>query len=345
LSKKALITGITGQDGSYLAEFLLEKGYEVHGTLRRNSRENYEDNISHIKTKIVLHHADLADSSNIFPLIENIMPDEIYNLAAQSHVKVSFELPEYTTNVNAIGALRILETIRNIQEKNPKKRIKFYQASTSEMFGEVMEIPQTEKTPFWPRSPYAIAKVFAHQSTINYREAYGIFACSGILFNHESPRRGNSFVTQKIVKGIQDIIDGKKECLELGNLSALRDWGHAKDYVEAMWLMMQQNESDCYVISTGKQYSVKYFVEKVCAFHGIEIEWVGKNEKETGWWKNRKDKKKIITVNKNFFRPAEVYTLLGDNSRARKKLNWEPKYSLDELILEMCEAEKKQKKF
>jgi len=337
--KKALITGITGQDGSYLAEFLLEKSYEVHGILRRNSQDHYGENIKHIADKITLHYCDLLDMIGLNILIDKIMPDEIYNLAAQSQVLVSFESPEYTANVNAFGPLRILDCIRNAKIKNPNHEIRFYQASTSEMFGDVQEIPQTENTPFRPRSPYAIAKTFAHYTTINYHEAYGIYACSGILFNHESPRRGKIFVTRKIVKGIKDVISGKLEYLELGNLNSLRDWGHAKDYVEAMWLMLQQKDPKTYVISSEKQYSIKYFVEQVCKYHNIEIEWRGKDLDEVGFDKNTG--KIFIKVNPKWFRPAEVSTLLGDSSLAQKELNWKRQYNIDALIKDMCESEDK----
>ncbi len=337
--KKALITGIAGQDGSYLAELLLEKGYEVHGFLRRNSYDNYEKNIAHIKKRLNLHYCDLTDFISVMNHIQTILPDEIYNLAAQTQVKVSFEIPEYTANANAIGVMRILDCIRNVQENNPEKKIKFYQASTSEMFGKVQEIPQTEKTPFWPRSPYAIAKVFAYFTTINYHEAYNIFACTGILFNHESPRRGKIFVTKKIVRGIQHIIDGKLDVLELGNLSALRDWGHAKDFVEAMWLMMQRDTPKNYVIATGKQYTIKYFIEKVCEYHGINIVWHGEGLDEVGI--DSKTNKILVKINPKFFRPAEVNTLIGDSSLAKHELGWEPKHSIDDLIKEMCEYEEK----
>lgn len=335
--KKALITGITGQDGSYLAEFLLDKSYEVHGIIRRNSQDEYGENIKHILDKITLHYCDLMDMIGIYSLIDKIMPDEIYNLAAQSQVQVSFDSPEYTANVNAFGPLRILDSIRGIKQRKPDHEIRFYQASTSEMFGDVREMPQTERTPFWPRSPYAIAKVFAHYTTINYYEAYNIYACSGILFNHESPRRGKIFVTRKIVKGIKDVIAGKIDCLELGNLNSMRDWGHAKDYVKAMWLMLQQEKPKTYVISSGKQYSIKYFVEQVCKYHGIDIEWRGKDLDEVGI--DAKTGKVLVKVNPKWFRPAEVETLLGDSSLAEKELNWKKEYDIDALIKDMCESE------
>lgn len=336
--KKALITGITGQDGSYLADLLLEKGYEVHGILRRNSYDNYGENIKHIENKLNLHYSDLTDMISLKNILEKVMPDEVYNLAAQSQVLVSFDLPEYTANVNAFGPLRILDCIRSIKETHPNHTIKFYQASTSELFGDVRETPQNENTPFWPRSPYAIAKAFAHYTTVNYYEAYGIFACSGILFNHESPRRGKIFVTRKIVQGIKNIAENKQEYLELGNLNALRDWGHAKDYVRAMWLMLQQDKPKTYIISSGKQYSIKYFVELVCKYFNIDIEWSGSGLDEVGI--DKKTKKVIIKINPKFFRPAEVFTLMGDNSSARKELNWHPEYDIDMLVKDMCESEK-----
>lgn len=332
--KIALITGITGQDGSYLAELLLDKGYVVHGIIRRNSNEDYGKNISHIKDKIYLHYADLSDFINIRNIVEKVVPDEIYNLGAQSHVKISFELPEYTCNVNGFGVMKLLEVVKDIKEKTGKV-IKFYQASTSEMFGKVWETPQKESTPFYPRSPYAAAKLFAHNMVINYREAYDIFACSGILFNHESPRRGNSFVTQKIVKGIHEIAHGRLKTLSLGNINSMRDWGHAKDYVEAMWLMLQQDVPKDYVISTGKTYTVKFFVEKVCKYYGINITWISEGINEIGL--DSSNGNIIIKIDSDFFRPTEVDLLLGDSSLARKELNWNPSHDIDKLIKDMCD--------
>jgi len=333
--KKALITGITGQDGAYLAEFLLNKGYEVHGIKRRASLFN-TDRIDHLyhdqheskESKFFLHHGDLTDSSSLIRIIQNICPDEIYNLAAQSHVAVSFEEPEYTANSDALGALRILEAIRII---GLEKKTKFYQASTSELFGKVVESPQNEKTPFYPRSPYAAAKLYAFWITVNYREAYGIYACNGILFNHESPIRGETFVTRKITRGLSRIFLGLQSCLYLGNLNAKRDWGHARDYVEMQWLMLQQDKPEDFVIATGIQYSVKDFINIVAKELGMDINWKGKGVNEVGLYQN----KEIIRVDKRYFRPTEVETLLGDASLAKKKLNWSPKISFEELVREM----------
>ena len=328
--KVALITGITGQDGSYLAELLLEKGYEVHGIVRRASLINTY-RIDHIFDRINLHYGDLTDSANIVQILQKIKPDEIYNLAAQSHLKVSFELPEYTGNVDGLGTLRILEAVRIL---GMEKTCKIYQASTSEMYGLVQEIPQTETTPFYPRSPYGCAKVYAYWLTKNYREAYGMYACTGILFNHESPRRGETFVTRKIVRGLSRISVGEQKVLYLGNLDAKRDWGHAKDYVKAMWLMLQQEVPDDYVIATGEQYSVREFVEKVAPYFGMKIEWHGSGDDEIGM--DRLTKKTIIAVNSKYYRPAEVETLLGDPTKAKEQLGWEPEISFDQLVEDMC---------
>lgn len=330
--KTALITGITGQDGSYLAELLLEKGYMVHGIVRRASLINTY-RIDHIfdHERVKLHYGDLTDSANIVHILQQCQPDEIYNLAAQSHVKVSFEMPEYTGNVDGLGTLRILEAVRIL---GMEKKCRIYQASTSEMYGLVQETPQTETTPFYPRSPYGCAKVYSYWVTKNYRESYGMYACTGILFNHESPRRGETFVTRKICRGLSRISVGEQKVLHLGNLDAKRDWGHAKDYVRAMWLMLQQDEPDDFVIATGKQYSVREFVEKVAPYFGITIEWVGEGDDEIGMDKHTK--KTIITVNPKYYRPAEVETLLGDATKAKEKLGWEPEISFDELIEDMC---------
>ena len=343
--KTALITGITGQDGSYLAEFLINKGYLVHGIKRRSSSFN-TSRIDHIyqdphneDPRLILHYGDLTDSTSIIRILKNVMPDEIYNLGAQSHVAVSFESPEYTANSDALGTLRILEALRIL---DLTKKTRFYQASTSELFGKVLEIPQKESTPFYPRSPYAVSKLYAYWITINYREAYGIYACNGILFNHESPRRGETFVTRKITRGLARINAGLDDSLYLGNLNALRDWGHAKDYVEMQWLMLQQNTPEDFVIATGKQYSVREFIEisakKLgweCNSEGNAIEWRGKNENEIGI--RFKDKKEIIKVDKRYFRPTEVSTLLGDPTYAQKKLKWKPKISFEDLVTEMIE--------
>ena len=329
MSKVALITGITGQDGSYLAELLLEKGYEVHGTVRRASLINTH-RIDHIYDQIKLHYGDLTDAMSVTNLIKNIEPDEIYNLGAQSHVKVSFEIPEYTAQVDGLGTLRVLEAVRLL---GMEKKTRVYQASTSELYGEVQQTPQTETTPFYPRSPYGVAKLYGYWIVKNYRESYGLHASSGILFNHESPRRGETFVTRKITRGLSRISVGEQECLYLGNLNAKRDWGHAKDYVEAMWLMLQQDEPDDYVIATGEQYSVKDFVEKAAPFFGFNIEWMGEGELEFGYDWNTK--RKVIAVDKKYFRPAEVESLLGDASKAKRKLGWEPKINFDQLIEDM----------
>jgi len=330
--KTALITGITGQDGSYLAELLLEKGYMVHGIVRRASLINTY-RIDHIfdHERVKLHYGDLTDSANIVHILQQCQPDEIYNLAAQSHVKVSFEMPEYTGNVDGLGTLRILEAVRIL---GLEKKCRIYQASTSEMYGLVQETPQTETTPFYPRSPYGCAKLYSYWITKNYRESYGMYACTGILFNHESPRRGETFVTRKICRGLSRISVGEQKVLYLGNLDAKRDWGHAKDYVRAMWLMLQQDEPDDFVIATGKQYSVREFVEKVAPYFGITIEWVGEGDDEIGMDKHTK--KTIIAVHPKYYRPAEVETLLGDSTKAKEKLGWEPEISFDELIEDMC---------
>ena len=329
MSKVALITGITGQDGSYLAELLLEKGYEVHGIVRRASLINTH-RIDHIYEKIKLHYGDLTDAMSITNLIKDIEPDEIYNLGAQSHVKVSFEIPEYTAQVDGLGTLRVLEAVRLL---GMEMKTRVYQASTSELYGEVQQTPQTETTPFYPRSPYGVAKLYGYWIVKNYRESYGLHASSGILFIHESPRRGETFVTRKITRGLSRISVGEQECLYLGNLNAKRDWGHAKDYVEAMWLMLQQDEPDDYVIATGEQYSVKDFVNKAAPFFGFNIEWMGEGDLEFGYDWNTK--RKVIEVDKKYFRPAEVESLLGDASKAKRKLGWEPKISFDQLIEDM----------
>ncbi len=333
----ALITGITGQDGSYLAEFLLNKGYEVHGIKRRASSFN-TSRIDHLyqdphnkKSNFMLHYGDLTDSTNILKIIENIKPDEIYNLGAQSHVAVSFESPEYTANSDALGTLRVLEAVRMLSLNN---QTKVYQASTSELYGLVQETPQTERTPFYPRSPYAVAKLYAYWITVNYREAYDIFACNGILFNHESPRRGETFVTRKITRGLSRIEFGLEECLFVGNLDSLRDWGHAKDYVEMQWLMLQQETPEDYVIATGRQESVRTFIEISAEKLGWGgILWEGKGLEEKG---RRKDNNKIVVkVDSRYFRPTEVNSLLGDAKKANEKLGWAPKITLEELVDEM----------
>ena len=332
-TKKALIFGITGQDGSYLAEFLLKKGYIVHGVKRRSSSFNTEriDHIyqdPHVKNRnFILHYGDVTDSLSVSTIIKNIKPNEIYNLAAQSHVAVSFEVPEYTANADAIGALRILEAIKF---HGLEKITKFYQAGTSEMYGKVKEVPQTEKTPFYPRSPYGVAKVYAHWITVNYREAYKIFACNGILFNHESPVRGETFVTRKIVIALCKIKLGKQKTLYLGNLNAKRDWGHAKDYVEAMWKILQNKKPDDYVIATGKQYSVKDFVNKAAPYFGFKLEWRGEGEDEFGY--DLVSGRTVIGIDKRYFRPTEVDSLLGDATKAKEKLGWEPKTEFKDMI-------------
>jgi GDPmannose 4,6-dehydratase len=328
--KVALITGITGQDGSYLAELLLEKGYEVHGIVRRSSLINTH-RIDGIYHRLTLHYGDLTDSTNIVRVIQKVQPDEIYNLGAQSHVKVSFEMPEYTADVDAVGTLRVLEAVRLLGMEDC---VRIYQASTSELYGLVQETPQKETTPFYPRSPYAAAKLYGYWITKNYREAYGMYACTGILFNHESPRRGETFVTRKITRALSKISAGLQDCLYLGNLNAKRDWGHAKDFVEAMWLMLQQDEPDDYVIATGVQYSVKDFVDEAAPHFGMKIVWMGEGLNEIGYDLNTK--KTVIQVNPKYFRPAEVESLLGDASKAKEKLGWEPKISFKQLVEDMC---------
>ena len=341
MKKTALIYGITGQDGSYLSEFLIKKNYVVHGVKRRSSSINTE-RINHLyqdpheKNKnFILHYGDVTDTISVKNTIEKIKPDEIYNLAAQSHVGVSFQIPEYTANVDALGTLRILESIRSL---NLKKKVKFYQAGTSEMFGKTVTKYQNEKTNFYPRSPYAASKVYAHWITVNYRESYNIFACNGILFNHESPVRGETFVTKKIVSGLYKIKNKKLKTLYLGNIYSKRDWGHARDYVEAMWKILQQKKPDDFVISTGKQYTVKQFINLVCKELNLQIKWKGKGLNETALDKNGKA---IIKIDKNYFRPSEVDSLLGDSSKAKKVLNWRPKINLKQLIKEMIINEHK----
>ena len=327
--KVALITGITGQDGSYLAELLLEKGYEVHGIVRRASLINTH-RIDHIYDDIHLHYGDLTDATNIIGVIKKVEPDEIYNLGAQSHVKVSFETPEYTGNVDGLGTLRILEAVRLLGMED---QVRIYQASTSELYGLVQEVPQRETTPFYPRSPYGVAKLYGYWIVKNYRESYGLHASSGILFNHESPRRGETFVTRKITRGLSRISTGQQDVLSLGNLDARRDWGHAKDFVEAMWLMLQQDQPDDYVIATGVQYSVRDFVDAAAPYFGFKIEWMGEGLNEVGYDWNTK--RPIIKVDPKYFRPAEVESLLGDATKAKEKLGWEPKTSFTELVEDM----------
>ena len=329
--KKAFITGITGQDGSYLTELLLDKGYEVHGLIRRSSNINTQ-RIDHIydHAHLKLHYGDVTDSTNLTAVLARVAPDEIYNLAAQSHVKVSFDLPEYTAQVDAVGTLRMLEAMRAVGLHDTR----FYQASTSELYGQVQETPQTETTPFYPRSPYGVAKLYGFWIVKNYRESYGMHASSGIIFNHESPRRGATFVTQKIVQGLHQVQQGKMPMLQLGNLNSLRDWGHAKDFVEAMWLMLQQHVPDDYVIATGEQYSVRQFVEAAAPYFGIDIAWQGHGLDEVGI--DITSGKTIVKVNEKYFRPAEVETLLGDSTKAQKVLGWIPKTSFDMLVKDMC---------
>ena len=334
--KTALITGVTGQDGSYLAEFLLEKGYQVHGLKRRSSSFN-TDRVDHIFAKnknFFMHYGDLTDSSNLVNIINTIRPDEIYNIAAQSHVKVSFETPEYTANGDAVGVLRILEAIKTLGLIG---KTKFYQASSSEMYGLVQENPQTEKTPFYPRSPYGVAKLYGHWITKNYRESYNIFACSGILFNHESPRRGETFVTRKITRIMSRIHLGMIKCLYLGNLDAKRDWGHAKDYVRAMWMMLQQDNADDYVIATEKQITVREFVEKTGKVLGMNIVWEGSGLEEIGIDTNTGNK--VVGVSPRYFRDSEVESLLGDSTKARKELGWKPEITVEQMIEEMVEKD------
>jgi GDPmannose 4,6-dehydratase len=341
--KTALITGVTGQDGAYLAEFLLDKGYMVHGVKRRSSSFNtarvdhlYKD--PHEKNvRFLMHYGDLTDATNLIRIIQEVQPDEIYNLAAQSHVQVSFETPEYTANADALGTLRILEAIRIL---GLQKKTKFYQASTSELYGMVGETPQTEKTPFYPRSPYACAKLYGYWITVNYREAYGIFACNGILFNHESPIRGETFVTRKITRALARIKLGLQDCLYLGNLDARRDWGHAKDYVEMQWLMLQQDQPDDYVIATGVQYSVREFVQVAARMLDMPIKWEGSEVDEIGIRTDTGNK--IVAISPRYFRPTEVETLLGDPTKAREKLGWVPRISFETLVREMVECDLQQ---
>ncbi len=339
--KTALITGVTGQDGAYLAEFLLEKGYIVHGIKRRSSLFN-TDRIDHLyqdphvsNRNFVLHYGDMTDSSSLIRIIQEVQPDEIYNLAAQSHVAVSFEEPEYTANSDALGALRVLEAIRTL---GLEKKTRFYQASTSELYGLVQEVPQKETTPFYPRSPYAVAKLYAYWITVNYRESYGMYACNGILFNHESPIRGETFVTRKITRALARIKLGLQDCLYLGNLDSMRDWGHAKDYVEMQWLMLQQETAEDFVIATGVQFSVRDFVNAAAAELGIKVRWEGTGVDERGY---NADGKCIVAVDERYFRPAEVETLLGDASKAKQKLGWAPKITFQELVSEMVREDLK----
>ena len=337
MKKKALITGITGQDGSYLAELLLEKGYEVHGIRRSSSLVN-TDRIDHLcqnpqlKNELKLHYGDLTDTSCVTRIINELQPEEIYNLAAQSHVAISFEIPEYSANVDAIGTLRLLEAIRILKLQS---KTRFYQASTSELYGKVVETPQTETTPFYPRSPYAVAKLYSYWITVNYREAYGIFSCNGILFNHESPVRGENFVTRKITRGLTRIFLGLQDCLYLGNLDAKRDWGHARDFVEMQWLMLQQDKPEDYVIATGQQYSVKDFINITSEKLGIDIQWQGEGLKQVGIYKG----KEIIKVNPDYFRLTETDSLLGDSTKAMNNLGWKPKISFENLVAEMVQED------
>jgi GDPmannose 4,6-dehydratase len=350
MKKKALITGITGQDGSYLAEFLLEKGYEVHGIKRRASSLNTQ-RIDHLyedphtdNQSFILHYGDLTDSSNLTRILSEVQPDEVYNLGAQSHVAVSFEAPEYTADVDAMGTLRLLEAIRFL---GLEKKTKFYQASTSELYGLVQETPQKETTPFYPRSPYAIAKLYAYWTTVNYRESYGMFACNGILFNHESPRRGETFVTRKITRGLSNIAQGLEKCLFLGNMDALRDWGHAKDYVRMQWMMLQQDTPEDFVIATGVQYSVRQFIQWSAAELGVELEFKGKGESEQGLVTQIVGEDApalsvgdvIIKVDPRYFRPSEVETLLGDPSKAKNMLGWVPEITAQEMCVEMVQED------
>lgn len=340
MKKVALVTGVTGQDGAYLSEFLLKKGYEVHGIKRRSSlfntdrvdhlyRDQHEENVN-----FFLHYGDMTDSTNLIRIIQEVQPDEIYNLAAQSHVMVSFETPEYTANSDAMGALRILEAIRILKMEN---KTRFYQASTSELYGKVMEVPQSETTPFYPRSPYAVAKLYAFWITKNYREAYGMYACNGILFNHESPLRGETFVTRKITRAVARIKLGMQKKMYLGNLDAQRDWGHAKDYVEGMWLMMQQKEADDFVLATGVTTPVRTFIEKAFKLVDIDVRWEGKGVDEKGF--NAANNEVLVEVDPRYFRPTEVELLVGDPTKAQKELGWKHRYNLDELIREMVESD------
>jgi len=341
--KVALITGITGQDGSYLAEFLLEKGYIVHGIKRRASSFNTQ-RVDHIyqdphvdNASFKLHYGDLSDSSNLTRIIQETQPDEIYNLGAQSHVAVSFESPEYTADVDGMGTLRILEAIRIL---GLEKKTRFYQASTSELYGLVQETPQKETTPFYPRSPYAVAKLYAYWITVNYREAYGMYACNGILFNHESPRRGETFVTRKITRGLANINQGLEDCLYMGNIDALRDWGHAKDYVRMQWMMLQQDQAEDFVIATGVQYSVRQFIEWTAEELGMPLRWKGEGVNEVGYWNDQA----IVKIDPRYFRPTEVETLLGDPSKAKQKLGWVPEITAQEMCAEMVASDLAQAK-
>ena len=329
-AKVALITGITGQDGSYLAEFLLEMGYEVHGIVRRSSLINTH-RIDPIFKQIHLHYGDLTDATNIIGVIKKVEPNEIYNLGAQSHVKVSFETPEYTGQVDGLGTLRVLEAVRLLGMQDD---VRIYQASTSELYGLVQAVPQTETTPFYPRSPYGVAKLYGYWIVKNYRESYGMHCSSGILFNHESPRRGETFVTRKITRGLSQISVGLQDVLYLGNLDAKRDWGHAKDFVEAMWLMLQQDEPDDYVIATGQQYSVREFVDKAAPYFGLRLEWQGEGLNEVAV--DKITKRTVVAVDEKYFRPAEVESLLGDPTKAKEKLGWEPTTTFDQLVEDMC---------
>ena len=340
MTKRALITGITGQDGAYLAELLLKKGYEVHGIKRRSSSFN-TDRIDHLyedphlpDVRLHLHYGDLSDATNLIRIVQEVQPDEIYNLGAMSHVQVSFEQPEYAADVDGIGTLRLLEAIRIL---GLTKKTRFYQASTSELFGKVMEIPQRETTPFYPRSPYAVAKLYAYWITVNYREAYGIYACNGILFNHESPLRGETFVTRKITRAISRIRHGLQDCLYMGNIDSLRDWGHARDYVEMQWRMLQQEVAEDFVIATGRQISVRTFIEMSCAHAGITVTWQGQGVDEVGL--DAATGKAIIRIDPRYFRPTEVETLLGDPTKAQKKLGWTPTTTVEELCQEMMVAD------
>ena len=330
IAKVALITGITGQDGSYLAELLLQKGYEVHGIVRRSSLIN-KHRIDHIYKQIHLHYGDLTDATNLIGVIKKVEPDEIYNLGAQSHVKVSFETPEYTGQVDGLGTLRVLEAVRLLGMQD---HVRIYQASTSELYGLVQAVPQTETTPFYPRSPYGVAKLYGYWIVKNYRESYGMHCSSGILFNHESPRRGETFVTRKITRGLSQISVGLQDVLYLGNLDAKRDWGHAKDFVEAMWLMLQQDEPDDYVIATGQQYSVREFVDKAAPYFGLRLEWQGEGLNEVAV--DKVSKRTVVAVDEKYFRPAEVESLLGDPTKAKEKLGWEPTTTFDQLVEDMC---------
>jgi GDPmannose 4,6-dehydratase len=342
-SKVALITGITGQDGSYLAEFLLDKGYTVHGIKRRASNFN-TTRIDHIfqdphieNARFKLHYGDLSDSSNLIRIIQETQPDELYNLGAQSHVAVSFESPEYTADVDGMGTLRMLEAIRIL---GLEKKTRFYQASTSELYGLVQETPQSETTPFYPRSPYAVAKLYAYWICVNYREAYGIYACNGILFNHESPRRGETFVTRKITRGLANINQGLEDCLYMGNIDALRDWGHAKDYVRAQWMMLQQDQPEDFVIATGVQYSVRQFIEWTAVELGMALHWKGSGIDEVGYW----DDKPIVRIDPRYFRPTEVESLIGDPSKAKHQLGWVPEITAREMCKEMVANDREQAK-